>query len=576
MGPFRRRTAGRQRAGALAVVAAVATGLLAPAAGHAAGAQVCPPGEVTVQDDVVTSSDGTEIAITVMRPGAADCGPVPVIVHGHGWSQSRATGPDAALNYGTPRMFLDAGYGFVSFDHRGHGESGDVAHSMQPDFELRDYPAVLDHVHDQLDWVQREPDSGVAKDIVAGSYGASYGGGWQTMTSTVDDRIDALVPLITWYDLAQALAPNGVPRTAWLGLLTVAGNTLARMDPQLNEWYVETMATNRTPEASHEHFRAASPATRTERLRTPALLIQGLPDTLFPLNDAVGLYEAIRANGVDARLIGINSGHVLPRLQPTGVNAPDRDRIDGCTTDLYAHVVDYYDAELRGDAAARRRVAAVPRVAVATEQGRCVVADDWPVNDREVVVEVGDVVVPQGAGTLLLPLLTPEEDTTIAGIPRLTAQLPVELDDIVFSSLVIGDPAAGGWVVDDQVTPLRTALGATGGAVDLELAAVATTVPAGATLALRIEGVNEQFALNGNRRPGGTPLTDLSVTLPVASQGAVEAFDTTPAAAPPEPSPDAPADVAAPEHGSLPATGGGAALAGLAAALAAGALRRRR
>lgn len=557
---------------AACVGAVVVFGLIPPSVVVAQDA--CEPGEVTAEDAVVESSDGTDIAITVMRPGEVDCGPVPVVVHGHGWSGSRSTGPDEAMDYGTPRIFLDAGYGVVSFDHRGHGESGDVAHAMQPDFELRDYPAILDHIHDELDWVLKEPDSGIAKDVVAGGYGASYGGGWQTMTSTIDGRIDALVPQITWFDLAHALGPNRVPRTAWLALLEAAGNAFATVDPQLNEWYVETMATNEPPEESTEHFLRASPSERTDQLRTPALLIQGLPDTLFPLNDAVGLYEAIRGNGVDAWLLGINSGHVLPGIQPTGINAPSRDRIDGCTTDLFAHVVDWYDWQLRGDDAARERFEAVPRVAVPTEQGGCVVADDWPVNDDTLVVELGDVVVPQGAGTLLLPLLSPEEDTTIAGVPSLAAGLPLELDDIVFTSLVLGDPSSGGWVVDDQVTPLRTRMGETDAEVDLEMAAVATTVPAGTTLYLRIEGANEQFALNGNRRPGVTPLTDLTVTLPVASQGTVEAFDTTSPA--PEPDDTFAGEVAdTSAERPLPATGGGLALLGLLAVAAAAALRRR-
>lgn len=547
-----------------------------------AAAQDCPAlgREPEVSDHVVVSRDGeTEIAITVMKPDVADCEDVPVVLHGHGWSGSRATAPDSQMNYGTPSIYLDAGYGFVSFDHRGHGESGDVAHTMQPEYELQDYPAILDWIHDELDWVLRDTDSGLDKDVVVAGYGASYGGGWQTMTSTIDGRLDALVPFITWYDLAHALAPQEVARSAWLALLEAAGEAFAEMDPQLHQWYAETLVTNRPPEDSREHFLRASPVSYQDQLQTPALLIQGVPDTLFPLEHAVGLYEAIRGNGVDAWLIGVNNGHILPGIQPTGVGGPGRDFQDGCTSDLFAHVLDFLDWQLWGDAAAGERFGEVPRVAIGTEQGDCVVADDWPAAAETIEVELGDVVVPQGAGTLLLPLLTPEEDTTLAGNPRLRADLPLELDDIVFASLVL-ETGDGMWVVDDQVTPLRTELGGSEGSIDLEMAGIATTVPAGATLHLRIEGVNEQFITNANRRPGALPLTSLVIELPHATQGTVAAFDTTrPEDAGSVGAPGAPAgdegDGGAGSGGSLPATGGGLALGGLLALAVAARLRLR-
>ena len=67
----------------LALIAALAVGatLVVPATAMAAG-------EHTAQDVVVISSvDGTEIAITVFRPAtASESAPVPVILHSHGWA----------------------------------------------------------------------------------------------------------------------------------------------------------------------------------------------------------------------------------------------------------------------------------------------------------------------------------------------------------------------------------------------------------------------------------------------------------------------------------------------------------
>lgn len=546
-----------------AVMLAAVVGALVAAP---APAQPCQPGEHTVEDATVTSPDGTSIAITVMRPGAADCGPVPVVLHGHGWSGSRARSADANLGYISARTLLDAGYGIISIDARGHGDSGDVAHVMQPDAELTDYPAVIDWAYDHLPWVQRQRDSGLPKDIVAGGLGASYGGGWQTLTSTVDDRLDALVPIITWYDLPHALAPNDVPRTAWVTLLYAAGKAFARIDPRIDQWYVEGLATNRLPAAAREHFLRASPVSYTDRMRTPALLIQGLPDTLFPLDHALGNYQAIRSNGVDAYLLGINTGHILPGLQPTGVGAPSRSATDLCVSDIAGHILNYYGAYLRGDAAARAAFQRVPRVALSTEQGGCVSADDWPVHDREETIEVGTVVVPQGGGTVLLPLLSPDADVTVAGMPRLDATVPLGLEEIGFVSLQLVTPDGANYIVDDQVTPFRTELAEVDGRLSLELAGVATTVPAGGTLLLRVEGVNEQFAGSGNRRPGILTLTDVSVTLPVVSAAPHGPIDTTAAA----PGPSAPevqsvpaAAPASPPAAPLPTTGGGLAAVGV-------------
>ena len=58
----------------------------------------------------------------------------------------------------------------------------------------------------------------IADDPVLGAIGGSYGGGYQTITALTElsetgrTRFDALAPEITWYDLPEALAPQGVVR----------------------------------------------------------------------------------------------------------------------------------------------------------------------------------------------------------------------------------------------------------------------------------------------------------------------------------------------------------------------------
>jgi ABC-2 type transport system ATP-binding protein len=550
------------------------TGVLA--APGAAVAQTCPSGtpeETTVADERVPSTDGVEVAITVFRPaGACAEAPTPVVLHGHGWGGSRikAVNDEASL-------FLDAGYGLVSIDARGHGDTTGESQLMHRDAEVHDYRAVLDWVHDNLDWVQRE-DSGVDKDIVAGAYGASYGGGWQLMTAAFDDRLDAIVPVVTWNDLAESLAPNTVPRTGWISLLYGSGEANVDLDPRVREWHAEIQLTGEIPDAAREHVAGSSPGSFIDQIDVPALIVQGVPDTLFNLNEAVRNYEGLRDNGVDVRLLGINTGHVFPALQPTGINAPARDAIDVCLDDVEAHVRDFLDAHLRADAQAAARVAAVPRVGLSTEQGGCATGSDWPIHERDVEVALPGLVAPEPAGSLLLPLFEAEEDLIVAGIPTLTGTVPSPLDDRFFVSLVLRR-SDGGQVVHDQVMPVRTTLADDDGTLTADLAGVATEMAAGDQLLLRVDGANEQFALATSRRPGAALLSDVTVAIPVQGGATAPVSDDESGEGGTEEEAEDGGEAggegaSSPEPARhLPATGGGVPAAALALLVLAGAAR---
>ena len=108
---------------------------------------------------------------------------------------------------------------------------------QDPDLEAEDIDSVIDYVA-KLSWVAKDLDSKgreVAGDPVLGAIGGSYGGGYQTMAALDEiaeeghTRFDALAPEITWYDLNESLAPQGVPRTVWTSALFALG---ASMLPQ--------------------------------------------------------------------------------------------------------------------------------------------------------------------------------------------------------------------------------------------------------------------------------------------------------------------------------------------------------
>lgn len=500
-----------------------------PALVAAEGDRCSEPGSQA--DHTVTSFDGTAIAVTAFRPqGACATDPRPVILTLHGWSGSRSTASDAA----DVAPFLDEGYGVVAIDARGHGESGGAALVHHPDREVKDFITVLDWIHDTLDWVERQPDSGEAKDIVAGAYGGSYGGGFQLMTAAFDDRLDALVPMVTWNSLPRALWPNrGAIRSDWLTLLYAAGKAKATLDPELDRWYQEGLRENAPPHEATHNFGLSSPATWIHRIDAPTLLIQGLPDTLFNLNEGVHNYVGLRDDGVDVRLVGINSGHMLPGLQPTSVAHSVRTEESPCA-DLPALVSDFLATHLRGDAAATDRLAAVPRVLIPTEQDTCLSGPDWPLTQDALTFTFPAIAAPEPGGSLLIPLKTADVEETLVGLPRLQGTPLQELDDQLYLSLVVADES-GLHVIDDQVTGVRirgapcaaavrtssTTMGAACAAGTMaasytaELGGIATTLRPGQQLFLRVDGWNEQHALTSTRRPGAALMTNVTLTVPV-------------------------------------------------------------
>ena len=458
---------------------------------------------------IVTSFDGTSIAITVFEPAGLEEGEtVPVIIHSHGWSGSRTktAGPTTTIG-----KMLANGFAVVSVDARGHGESGGFATIHHRDVEVKDFQAVLDWIHDELDFVTKEPSSGIPKDVVAGSTGGSYGGGFQLMTSSFDHRLDALAPEITWNDLTYSLAPNGAPKSDWLHILyNAAKATGTRIDPNIDTWYREVMLTNDIPEAAFDHLKGSSPVPAD--ITADVLLIQGVPDQLFNVNEALRNYAALE-NGAagDVRLFTHLSGHLLngrtvnsnsPNvgIQPFGVGVERTTSPCGVIGDT---VVAWFVEKLGTGASS-----GIAEVSWALEDGSCMT--DF-VAGAPAVASIATLPAPTGAGGVLVPVLA--GPATLAGVPTISASVSGMDESILHVGLVAVSASGAERVVDDQSTGLRLASGAT--SFEIELAAVATTLGAGDQLFLRVDGLNEWFVTNADRSPTPVVLSDVVLTLPV-------------------------------------------------------------
>src|SRR5512145_3036088 len=159
----------RRVAAATTVAALVAA--IAPALSSPASAQVGP----RVTNGCVESvpergtTEEVDICYTVFQPkGLTRRHRVPMIFHSHGWAGSRTKDPS------TFAKWLDAGFGVISFDQRGFGESGGKAHVENPAIEGRDVQRLVARVA-RMRWVRKDGKG----DPRLGAIGGSYGGGYQ-------------------------------------------------------------------------------------------------------------------------------------------------------------------------------------------------------------------------------------------------------------------------------------------------------------------------------------------------------------------------------------------------------------
>ncbi|HCS28892.1 MAG TPA: hypothetical protein DIW43_15645, partial [Spongiibacteraceae bacterium] len=326
---------------------------------------------------VLNSASGVPVSFQVLEPTSFDCadtanGAHPLVLHGHGFGGSRSTSGFNDLR--------DAGFTVISIDQRGFGQSGGTVRVMDPDFEGLDLIQILDWAERNLDYLAWRNENANAfierpanatsvaggDNLVVGTIGSSYGGGFQTLLHAVDekDRIDAMVPDITWHDLRYSLNPGDVLKTAW-DLLLVAGgeagsyapglsageSPLARgLDPYIKETLLRGASTNEFPRTALEWFRYHSPTywcelnsqsvrpyttndsplnnnlldaqenpgsnTRSGQPAVDVMLTQGMRDTLFNFNDAWWNYQCMKQRGGDVRLLTHQSGHILQGFVP--------------------------------------------------------------------------------------------------------------------------------------------------------------------------------------------------------------------------------------------------------------------
>lgn len=485
-----------------------------PGPGQADGPIDVLSGNSTKTVTEVVSYDGHRIPITLYRPvEATPDEPVPLILHSHGWAGTRTTADDAFRDYHR------AGFAVLSIDMRGHGQarSTSAAQIHHMDYEIKDVREVITWAA-RLDWIAHE----TPEDPLVGAIGGSYGGAYQLLAAATDARLDAIAPEITWSDVVQSLVPNGAIRSAWIDLLYAGGNANARLHPNIHQGFATAQTMNRIPDGSlpgeydlEGQLRRSSPASYPDAIQIPTLIIQGVNDTLFNLNQAVANYDNIRATGADVRLVTHLGGHILntrgtiplPAPQPIGLQPPTGGSPCGSPRNL---TIAFHQVHL-----SKRRVDLGPRVCLALEDATHVEARDFPprlAKDRTFTLGSVQIAQPVERFTPALRILEAGPDgMVLAGIPRVQATATTSGQAILFYRL---EAAAGDTTrtLNAQVTPHRLVAD---GKISFDLGGIGARLRPGETLYLTITSDNEQFAHNGGRTPAIVRLDQVSLELPI-------------------------------------------------------------
>jgi ABC-2 type transport system ATP-binding protein len=419
----------------------------------------------------------------------------PLLLNGPGFGLSRIDslqrqfGAPAGFplaDIATAKPYIDAGYGVVAFDQRGFGQSTGNVTIMDPDQDGRNLVQIVDWMQVNLDWAAYRDGN-----LLLGAYGGSYGGGYQLLLNNIDPRrrLDAIVPSITWYDLSYSLNPGNVPKSGWALAMVAAGEVSSggEFDPRVRTILTNALVDGRMSATDTSLLRYHSnryfcegisqPGRRTARRPPPvdALLLQGMHDVLFNLNEAKANYDCLSASGGDVRLLTYNVGHVLPAgvgLISNGLSAPaDAARCGPYVADAVSRL--WFDAKLKRDATAITALQSLPEHCVTiSSTGEGVVLSRIPIGGTAGTVPATTVAA-------LLPVQVPvtvytaTETTVVAGIPRATLSISnpvpspglpgglpagVSSDDaIVFVSLGLSRAGLPSNLepTNDQVRPLR-------------------------------------------------------------------------------------------------------------------------
>ncbi|MDX2593499.1 alpha/beta fold hydrolase [Streptomyces sp. WI03-4A] len=277
------------------MAAAAAVVVLAGAGTWTAVASDSPP-PVHRGDRVMAMADGTRIDTSYFTAGSTGRRPAVLLAHGFGGSKDDVRQQAEGL--------ARDGYAVLTWSARGFGKSTGRIGLNDPGHEVADVSRLID-------WLAKQPQVRLDRpgDPRVGVTGGSYGGAISLLAAGHDRRVDAIAPAVTYWNLADALFPDGVFKKLWAGVFFNTGGGCARFEPALCRMY-DRVAESGTPDAAARALlEERSPSAVGGRIKVPTLLVQGQTDSLFTLSQSDAAARAIRANGAPVDVDWIAGGH---------------------------------------------------------------------------------------------------------------------------------------------------------------------------------------------------------------------------------------------------------------------------
>ncbi|GGU74371.1 ABC transporter ATP-binding protein [Streptomyces filipinensis] len=246
--------------------------------------------------DQVMAVDGVRLDTSFFTPAGSGRHPAVLLAHGFGGSKDdvREQAQDLARH----------GYAVLTWSARGFGRSTGRIGLNDPKGEVADVSRLID-------WLAKRPQVRLdgPGDPRVGMAGGSYGGAVSLLAAGHDHRVDAIAPAITYWNLADALFPNGVFKKLWAGVFFNTGGGCTRFEPALCRMY-DRVAESGTPDpAAREMLQERSPSAVGSRIKVPTLFMQGQTDSLFTLAQSDAAGRTIRANGAPVDVDWIAGGH---------------------------------------------------------------------------------------------------------------------------------------------------------------------------------------------------------------------------------------------------------------------------
>ncbi|MFI8826258.1 CocE/NonD family hydrolase [Streptomyces sp. NPDC053431] len=307
------------------------------------------------------------------RPDGVDAAhPAPAVLATNGFGGSKDDGSTDAIG----KAVAARGYVGLVYSGLGFGKSGCLVSLDDPRIDGRAATRLVDFLAGtraaddgtRVDFVTKD----AADDPRVGMIGGSYGGAIQLATAAADPRLDALVPLITWNDLAYSLAPNsadratpGVFKWQWANGFYLMGEGQPLLAPSLDPSRINSLGclhfvtdacdtvrllnSGRYPRTETDAMlafaRSVSPVSYLDRVKAPTLIVQGQSDSLFNLNEARATYEQLQRQGVETKMIWQSWGH------SGGQRPGELDLGQGDLESSYVgrRVLAWFDRHLRGD-----------------------------------------------------------------------------------------------------------------------------------------------------------------------------------------------------------------------------------